>query len=88
MNKLLLVLSLTSAGFLVGCSEETKSPQWWAEHPKEATEKYLECKKTGDDTPNCQNIRRVKARIAQSYEPMLNISIQESAEYDKQHGLN
>ncbi|EEF9706296.1 EexN family lipoprotein, partial [Salmonella enterica] len=43
--KKLFVLSgaLLAASLLTGCEEETKSPQWWFDHPKEATEKYQDC---------------------------------------------
>ncbi|HBC7621428.1 TPA: EexN family lipoprotein [Escherichia coli] len=33
---------------LSACGEDTKSSDWWLNHPKEATEKYKECKKSGE----------------------------------------
>ena len=61
---------------------------WWLNNPKEATEKYKECKKSGEDSVNCQNVKKVAGIIGRTYGPMLEILKAESAEYDKQHGLN
>lgn len=80
------VFMVIFALFLTACSEEIKSHQWWTEHPKEATEKYLECKKTGNDTPNCRNVLRAKRNIAHKYEPMMKI-IEEEAEAIKREIL-
>lgn len=71
MKKLsFIAVAVVATVFLAGCKEETKSHEWWLEHPKEATEKYLECRKTGEDSVNCRNIDQVKRRIAIGYEPM------------------
>ncbi|WP_180326903.1 EexN family lipoprotein [Escherichia coli] len=73
---------------LSGCGEDIKTVDWWRNHPKEATEKYKECKKSGEDSVNCQNVKKVAGIIGRTYGPMLEILKAESAEYDKQHGLN
>ncbi|MFV5059297.1 EexN family lipoprotein, partial [Klebsiella pneumoniae] len=41
---------LISIFILSACGEDTKSSDWWLNHPKEATEKYKECKKSGEDS--------------------------------------
>ncbi|MGK3330279.1 EexN family lipoprotein [Escherichia fergusonii] len=79
---------LMSIFILSACGEDTKSSDWWLNHPKEATEKYKECKKSGEDSVNCQNVKKVAGVIGRTYGPMLEILKAESAEYDKQHGLN
>ena len=73
--KTLFILSgvLLAASLLSGCEEEKKSAQWWFDHPKEATEKYQDCKKTGADSVNCRNINQMAVRIAYKYEPMKKI---------------
>ncbi|WP_423411715.1 EexN family lipoprotein (plasmid) [Klebsiella pneumoniae] len=38
---------LMSIFILSACGEDTKSSDWWLNHPKEATEKYKECKSQG-----------------------------------------
>lgn len=71
MKKLIFVaVAVVASVFLAGCKEDDKSAQWWLSHPKEATEKYIECKKTGEVSVNCENINQVKKRIAIGYEPM------------------
>ncbi|MCV5331453.1 EexN family lipoprotein [Escherichia coli] len=47
-SKLVFLLSL--AFFVSGCKEETKSVDWWTNHPKESVDKYKECKKSGSDS--------------------------------------
>jgi len=69
-KSIFVAAAVVATVFLAGCKEETKSAQWWLAHPKEATEKYLECKKTGEASVNCENINQVKKRIAIGYEPM------------------
>lgn len=78
--KKLFVLSgaLLAASLLTGCEEETKSPQWWLDHPKEASEKYQDCKKTGTDSINCRNVNQMAVRIAYKYEPMKKILSEEA----------
>lgn len=88
MKKLIFVaVAVVASVFLAGCKEETKSADWWASHPKEATEKYLECKKTGEESVNCQNITRVNVRIAREYEPMMQILKEEADTIKKSRGL-
>lgn len=79
--KKLFILSgvLLAASLLSGCGEETKSADWWQEHPEEATAKYQECKKSGEESVNCQNIKQVKVKIAYKYAPMMKI-IEDEAE--------
>ncbi|MCV5597277.1 EexN family lipoprotein, partial [Escherichia coli] len=49
---------LMSIFILSACGEDTKSSDWSLNHPKEATEKYKECKKSGEDSVNCQNVKK------------------------------
>ncbi|EAW8461787.1 TPA: EexN family lipoprotein [Escherichia coli] len=58
---------------LTGCGEETKSVDWWVAHPKEATEKYVDCQKTGSDSENCQNVKEAANEIRTFYKPMAKI---------------
>lgn len=88
MKKLIILSAVVVSFFtLTGCQEETKSIAWWTDHPKETVDKYVECKKTGDDSDNCENVRRAAINIADSYPPMKAIFKQESQEYNKKHGL-
>jgi hypothetical protein len=89
MKKISLALVLLSSVLVSGCGEEEiKTSDWWKAHPKEATERYLECKSKGNESLNCQNIKRVKAQIARVYEPMMDISKQEADEYRKANNIN
>lgn len=84
MKKLFLVSGVLLSAFLISaCGEETKSADWWLGHPKEATEKYQECKKSGDESVNCRNVKQVKVKVAYKYAPMMKI-IEEEAEAIKQ----
>lgn len=58
---------LISIFILSACGEDTKSSDWWLNHPKEATEKYKECKKSGEDSVNCQNVKKLPELLV---EPM------------------
>lgn len=78
-KSIFVAAAVVATVFLAGCKEEAKSREWWADHPKEATEKYLECKKTGEESVNCQNIKRAKVIIARKYEPMMKIVKEEAA---------
>lgn len=40
-----------------GCKEETKSKEWFKEHPKETVETYQKCQRSGDDSDNCKNAK-------------------------------
>ncbi|WP_165803096.1 EexN family lipoprotein [Salmonella enterica] len=51
MKKMMLITGFVLT--LTGCGEETKSVDWWVSHPKETTEKYVDCQKTGSDSDNC-----------------------------------
>ena len=89
MKKLIIISgSLLAVSLISGCGEENKSADWWQEHPEEATAKYQECKKSGEESVNCKNVKKVAGTIGRTYEPMIEILKAESAEYDKQHGLN
>ncbi|MCZ8812489.1 EexN family lipoprotein [Escherichia albertii] len=61
-----LVLSMVSL-FLTGCFEETKSRDWWEEHPKQAAEKVAECQKSGSDSDNCNNAKQGLFRYQQAH---------------------
>jgi hypothetical protein len=64
-------------GTLTGCgTEEVKSVDWWKDHPKEATEKYVSCKDSGEDTKNCQNVKTASRFI--DYPPMREIKKKEA----------
>ncbi|EJJ8281100.1 TPA: EexN family lipoprotein [Proteus mirabilis] len=87
MKKLIILSAVVVSFFaLTGCQEETKSVDWWTSHPKETTEKYKECMKTGEDTDNCKNVKRAALNIA-NYPPMNEIFKQEAKEVKKRMGL-
>lgn len=44
--------------FVVGCSEEVKSVDWWGQHLTEAKQKQAECEKSGSDSQNCKNVKQ------------------------------
>lgn len=82
------IVFLFSMVFLVaGCKEETKSVEWWINHPKETVDKYKECKKTGSDSDNCKNVKRAGHIIADTYPPMSEIYKQEARELRKKLGI-
>ncbi|OSK15977.1 hypothetical protein EAMG_05295 [Escherichia coli M056] len=64
MKKLFVLVGLVSVCVLTGC-EETKSVDWWFEHHDEAIKKEAECKKTGSDSQNCQNVKEANFRWKQ-----------------------
>ncbi|EJT4720271.1 TPA: EexN family lipoprotein [Klebsiella pneumoniae subsp. pneumoniae] len=72
---------------LTGCGEETKSVDWWVSHPKEATEKYVDCQKTGSDSDNCKNVKKAALIISDSYQPMNDVLKKESQEIKRKLGL-
>ncbi|EBF6566098.1 hypothetical protein OT34_24205 [Salmonella enterica subsp. enterica serovar Typhimurium] len=81
------IVFLFSMVFLVaGCKEETKSVDWWTSYPKEAVDKYKECKKSGSDSENCKNVKRAGLIISDTYPPMNEIYKQEAKELDKKLG--
>ncbi|EEE0173957.1 EexN family lipoprotein [Salmonella enterica subsp. enterica serovar Pomona] len=81
------IVFLFSMVFLVaGCKEKTKSVDWWTNHPKEAVDKYKECKKSGSDSENCKNVKRAGLIISDTYPPMNEIYKQEAKELDKKLG--
>ncbi|ECE2009614.1 hypothetical protein C3A67_23135 [Salmonella enterica] len=81
------IVFLFSMVFLAaGCKEETKSVDWWTSHPKEAVDKYKECKKSGSDSENCKNVKRAGLIISDTYPPMNEIYKQEAKELDKKLG--
>ncbi|NVL73079.1 EexN family lipoprotein [Escherichia coli] len=58
---------------LSACGEDTKSSDWWLNHPKEATEKYKECKKSGEDSVNCQNVKNFSFLLFLPSFPLLSL---------------
>ncbi|EOI3591736.1 EexN family lipoprotein [Proteus mirabilis] len=56
MNKIILI-ALVPVLFLLGCSEDVKSRDWWESHPDEAKTKVAECKESGSDSQNCRNAK-------------------------------
>lgn len=88
MKKLIAIMGFPIALMaLTGCGEETKSVDWWVSHPKETTEKYVDCQKTGSDSDNCKNAKRASKIVAGTYQPMRDIFKKESLDYNKKHGL-
>ncbi|WMT17220.1 EexN family lipoprotein [Serratia fonticola] len=86
--KLKLLLLITLSISISGCDEEVvKSKQWWIEHPEEAVKKYLECKKLGNDTPNCRNVADVSMYLSKIHEPMKEIAKEEAGKIKKDRGL-
>lgn len=88
MKYIVLVFLASLSFILTGCNEDTKSVDWWTNHPKEAVDKYKECKKTGSDSDNCKNVRRAGLIIADTYPPMSEIYKQEARELDKKLGAS
>lgn len=66
MKYLLVVVVL----LLSGCGEETKSVDWWRNHPEDAMQKADECKKSGADTENCKNAKAALFRNKQQDAPV------------------
>jgi hypothetical protein len=64
MNKASIFIALLTLYLLTGC-EETKSVEWWIEHHEEALKKEVECKKTGSDSQNCQNVKQANFEYQQ-----------------------
>lgn len=86
--KYITLIVLSSLSFvLTGCNEETKSVEWWTNHPKETVDKYKECKKTGSDSDNCKNVKRAGLIIADTYPPMNEIYKHEARELRKKLGI-
>ncbi|EKN4845573.1 TPA: EexN family lipoprotein [Yersinia enterocolitica] len=83
-----LVFLFSLAFLITGCKEETKSVDWWTNHPKETVDKYKECKKTGDDSDNCKNVKRAGLIIADTFPPMNEIFKQEAKELDNKLGIS
>ena len=68
------------AVLLFGCGqEEVKSADWWRDHPKEATEKYIACKASGEETQNCINVKAISGSLY-NYPPMKEIIKEEADE--------
>ncbi|TCC09253.1 hypothetical protein E0L21_10575 [Kosakonia quasisacchari] len=67
----LLILSFLSLLFAVisGCKEETKTTQWYRDHPDELKEVYEKCQKTGDASENCKNASEAHFQIQQLNAP-------------------
>ncbi|EAR1644316.1 TPA: EexN family lipoprotein [Citrobacter freundii] len=66
MKYLLVVVVL----LLSGCGEETKSVDWWRNHPEDAMKQADECKKSGADTENCKNVKAALFRNKQQDAPV------------------
>ncbi|ECZ6618590.1 EexN family lipoprotein [Salmonella enterica] len=64
MKKIIYLTGLCSVFLLAGC-EEIKSVDWWTEHHDEAIKKEAECKKSGSDSQNCQNVKEANFRYQQ-----------------------
>lgn len=77
-NSIMMTLAFSLVlGTLTGCgTEEVKSVDWWKEHAPEATEKYLSCKESGEDTQNCQNVKAASRFI--DYPPMRELKKKEA----------
>lgn len=58
MKKLIVLALVASSVLLTGCEEETKSTDWYAEHPDETFIVYSKCLKSGSDSQNCKNAKR------------------------------
>ena len=64
MKKSIVLIAVGVSLFLTGC-EETKSVDWWKDHHEEALKKETECKKTGSDSQNCQNVKQANFEYQQ-----------------------
>lgn len=54
---------------LAGCSD-TKSVDWWRNHPQEAAKKVNECKQSGSDSENCKNVKEAVFHNQQQNAPV------------------
>lgn len=72
----LLTLSFLSILFLIicGCRDETKTPQWYKDHPDELKTVYEKCLKTGDASENCKNANEAHFQIQQLNAPTPNLN--------------
>lgn len=88
MKKISLALVVVVSSLISGCGEEdVKSKQWWIDHPEDSVKKYLECKKSGDDSINCRNVNDASAYLSKTYEPMKAIAKEEADKIKKDRGL-
>lgn len=65
---------IIGALFISGCNEPSKSRDWYEHHHKEMNERYTECKKSGDDTPDCRNAKEAHFNVSQLNAPILNFN--------------
>lgn len=80
MNKIILLVLVTSSVMLAGCKEEAKTYAWYKEHPKETYTVYSECVKTGEASLNCEGARRAALafsrgedkELVQKFTPLIN----------------
>ncbi|MGK4380350.1 EexN family lipoprotein [Cedecea davisae] len=72
----LLTLSFLSILFLIicGCRDETKTTQWYKDHPDELKTVYKKCLKTGDASENCKNANEAHFQIQQLNSPTPNLN--------------
>lgn len=71
-KNVLVALVALGAVALSGC-DETKTTEWYKEHPDEMNRVYATCKKTGDDTQNCRNAIEAHYRAQQHNAPVLDL---------------
>lgn len=64
MKNIFMLMGIFFVFTLSGC-EETKSVSWWIDHHDDALKKEAECKKSGSDSKNCQNVKEANFRWQQ-----------------------
>ncbi|WP_340617408.1 EexN family lipoprotein [Xenorhabdus entomophaga] len=64
------VIIVAAALLLSACDEETKSVDWWRNHPDEAIKQSQECKTSGSDSDNCKNAKVALHRNQQQDAPI------------------
>ncbi|EJU29000.1 TPA: EexN family lipoprotein [Klebsiella michiganensis] len=71
MNKIIVILTLSFIAMISGCDEETKTTQWYRDHPDELKAVYEKCQKNGSASENCKNANEAHYQIQQLNAPAL-----------------
>ncbi|HCW3116837.1 EexN family lipoprotein [Citrobacter amalonaticus] len=69
MFKTLLTLCVVSGTIILSCCKETKSEDWYKEHPDETYKVYAQCLKDGEASDNCEFAHRAALMFAQIGKP-------------------
>lgn len=68
---------------LNGCEDKTQTVEWFKEHPIEMNKVLHTCKKSGNDTNNCRNVRDADTQIKRANSPIPNLNDLSMPDYPK-----